>query len=159
MKQNRFLLIPLIFWEIIRFIFIYLFIISIFSNVLKVRLEPVYWLLSFGSCSLLVFFGLIVIVFKDYKSFILVNFLILGKILQLAPFIFMVSIMILKGPIAFIKNQGTLNIIIIIVFDLIFLVLLISYKVRGRSELLSEIKEPDSLPEFSGVSIKDISEK
>lgn len=159
MKQNKSIVIFSLIWEILRYVFIFLFTANFFIMRIYENNQGIFWLLSISSCNLLL--PLILIILLNSSNTILMRILYIGKILQLFPFFMLISSELLNIKIFdnyLIEELISRNIGLIISFlfiDLLFLSLLLSYNVRGNKK--TPKKDEDNLPDISSIPISDVS--
>ena len=144
MKPHRSFYIVLSCWELIRFISIFLSVVYVFIDLISAKSGTIFWLTLLGSSQLILPAGFLIIFFNRQKYAHFVKLLRLGKILGLMP-----NILLL--PYLIIKNNTTYLVIlsIILLLDLIFLLVLLSFKEEGK-KLASINKENKEiiLPDF-----------
>ena len=159
MKQNKSIIVGSLIWEILRYVFIFLFTANFFIMRINEDNQGIFWLLSVSSCNLLL--PLILIILLNSNNSILMRILYIGKILQLFPFFMLIFSELLNIRLFenyLIEELISRNIGLIISFlfiDLLFLCLLLSYNVRGDKK--TQKKDKDNLPDISSIPISDVS--
>lgn len=160
MKNKKPIFIFSLIWEILRYIFIFLFTVNFFILQINENNQGTFWLLSISSCSLLL--PLILILLISVYNRTLIRIFYVGKILQIFPFLMLIFSELLNINIfnnyifdeLFTRNIGL--VISFLFIDLLFLSLLLSYNIR---------KEPDinknninDLPDILDVPVSDLKE-
>jgi hypothetical protein len=159
MKQNKTVIIISLIWEILRYIFLFLFTVSFFLIKINESGQAVFWLLAVSSPSLLM--SLILIVIVNKYSPVMIRVFIIGKILQIFPlFMLLVSEFFGTGLTFnyFIRELISRNFILVFSFifiDLLFLSLLLSYNIKGDYNIKNK-KDTDNLPDIKDIQVSDV---
>jgi hypothetical protein len=138
MNIQRSLLIPAIIWEIIRFFFLFLVNFTLFKSIIDLKSQTIFWLIGLAASGLIMPAGLFFL-YKYTKDNntpleLLLNILRLGKILQFFPIFLLITWEVINEQVH-LSSLSSLGILLIIfVFDLIFLFLLLSYKVKPKED-------------------------
>ena len=161
MKINRYFFLINSIWEVLRFFLLFTVLVLTFRLVILINRQAIFWLILFGSGQLLLPAGLIFLFINPEKNYILINIIRLGKILG----IFASVLLILFEPFSLGLRSSSLKLLTfsltpialllcITFFDLIFLLILLSYK-----QMIMEDEDPGSLPEFKENEILKPSEE
>ncbi len=172
MESGRLKLLVALIWEFIRIFLIFIATISIFFTVLKRNGTALYWLISLGSFQLLPIAALVFAFFDEKKYGVVIKFVCLAKLINL----FSLFLIVLNTPLGILINpiRSPFNpvrltfipfaiyhihlIAFLFFFDLIFLIILLSYKTENGG--LKEVRKQydsktvkiayksDGLPDF-----------
>jgi len=162
MKREKIFYCAGIFWEILRFLFFFLFITYIYLQPAIGGSSAVLWLLFLGSCQLLMPAGYTLLLFNSIKFHGVIQLLRIGKVLGLFPsfFIFLDEFIFSTDFFSFplttlslLKKSAILLLAISIFFDLIFLYFLLSFKGERENEVDSQSESSD-LPEYTITEVK-----
>ncbi|MBN2442379.1 MAG: hypothetical protein JXJ04_13580 [Spirochaetales bacterium] len=153
-----------IIWEIVRFLFFFLFITFIYIQPTLGGTQSVLWLLFLCSSQLLMPAGFTLLLFDSTKFQVVIQLLRIGKILSLIPsfFIFFDEFILSSGfftypltGVSLLKKSSILLLSISIFFDLIFLYFLLSFKVK-RMNREDGVYESSHLPEYTITEVKSV---
>jgi hypothetical protein len=138
MNTQRYLLIPALVWEIFRFFVLFLINLFLFRSVLELNNKIIFWLTGLAASGLLMPAGLFFLYrySKDKAAAceLLLNILRLGKIIQFFPVFLLTFEEAVYNNVSLRSLTTFLVLLIIFVFDLIFLLLLLSYKLKPKDE-------------------------
>lgn len=162
MKKEKIFYCAGIVWEIVRFVFFFLFITFIYFQPFIGGTRTILWLLFLSSCQLLIPAGYSLLLFNSTKFHVIIQLLRIGKILSLFPSIFifldefLLSSTLFSLPLtslSLFKKAAFLLLSISIFFDLIFLYFLLSYK-KVEKKMYETTYESSHLPEYTITEVK-----
>jgi hypothetical protein len=151
-----------IIWEIIRFLFFFLFITFVYFQPTIGGTDSVLWLLFLSSCQLLMPAAYTLLLFDSNKFHYIIQLLRIGKVLGLFPsffiflneFIFSTDFFSLPlTTFSLLKKSAILLLAISIFFDLIFLYFLLSFK-GDRENKVDSLNQSSHLPEYTITEVK-----
>ena len=130
MKKISPVLLSTALWEIVRFTFLFLLIVSASDGETTRGAPELYWILPYGAGALVIPAGLFVLMLDPAKYGALLNLLKLGKLLEVIPFLILLgrelsAMSVLSNP-----RFPLYPVLAAAVLDLIFLALLISYRLE-----------------------------
>jgi hypothetical protein len=158
MKQNKSIIIINLIWEVLRFIFLFLFTVKFFLLQINNEKQGIYWLFAVSSSSLLL--PLVLIIFINNPNRILLRVFYIGKILQIFPLLMLIVSEIFKINFSINHLIGEFvsrNFILVLSFifiDLLFSSLLLSYNIRGD---YNNNQMNNNLPDKSDIPVSDVS--
>ena len=126
MKQLKPAFLVAAIWEIQRFMLLSVFLLA--GEAAVDGRKTVSWLLFYGAGSLVIPAGLTLIMLDSKKYAGLLNLMRLGKLLQFFPGLLLLGTEVLRVRRAGFDNLSVLVVLGVAVFDLIFLIILLSYK-------------------------------
>ncbi len=156
MTKRKYSLLAILVWELLRIIIIFITLVSLISQSINSNKQILYWVLAVVSFQLISPLALLFLFidWQRYQSYL--NLVRVGKVLNifslvLVFFNFEPRRVIETFYLSFLDLPIYYFTVIITVtfFDLIFLVILLSYKLNKL-----EKEERDSLPEFSEIEVK-----
>ncbi len=118
-------------WQILRFVILCVFFLTRIAE--ADGREAVPWFLLFGAGSLVVPAGLVLVAIDPHKYAPLLGLMRLGKALELLPGVALLGIGVSQRHLPTLGNSTSLVVVGIALFDLIFLVILLSYKLPCAS--------------------------
>ncbi len=128
MKKINPVLLSTALWEVIRFTFLFLLIVSV-SNGKPTRGElEVYWILPFGAGALILPAGLVVLMMNPEKYGGILGLLKLGKVLEVIPLLVLLGRELSTSRVLYNFRLPVYPILAAAAIDLIFLILLISFR-------------------------------
>lgn len=130
MKKISLVLLSTALWEIIRFTFLFLLIVSLSNRESANGATEVYWILPFGAGALILPAGLIVLMINPVKHGGILNLLKLGKLLEVIPSLVLLGRELLAMGVLAHARLPVYPLLAAAVIDLIFLALLISFRLE-----------------------------
>ncbi len=152
MKQNKSIIISSLIWELLRYVFIFLFTANFFIIRITEESQGIFWLLAISSCNLLLPLILIMLIIKN--NTILIRILYVGKMLQFFPFLMLILSVLLNNKVfdnfildvLLAENIGL--VVTFLLIDLLFLSLLLSYRVGKKKSVKTD---EEKIPDISSV--------
>jgi hypothetical protein len=131
MKKISPVLLATALWEVIRFTFLFLLIVSFSSRGSANSAIEAYWILPFGAGALIIPAGLVVLMMNPAKYGGILNLLKLGKLLEVIPSLVLLgrelsTLGVLSNP-----RLPVFPVLAAAIIDLIFLALLMSFRPRN----------------------------
>ncbi len=169
---KRYSLLILLLWELIRLSIVFISLISVVSQSLNSNRQVLYWLLSVSSFQLISPLAILFLFidWNKYRNYL--SLLRVGKVINLFSFILIffnfdpgrvtetLNIKYVGAPVYYFYV-----IVGVIFFDLIFLVILLSYKLElkekppvvsvGNRTVMVPERGEDTLPDFSEVKVRE----
>ncbi len=133
MKKMSPVLLSTALWEIIRFTFLFLLIVSFSNRGSASSATEVYWILPFGAGALILPAGLVVLMMNPVKYGGILNLLKLGKLLEVIPSVVLLGRELSTLGVLADPRLPVYPVLAAAVIDLIFLVLLISFRLELRN--------------------------
>jgi hypothetical protein len=160
MRKKRFLYLGLAFWELVRLVLLVFMITEAVLGAFVSSSETLLLFLLLGSGNLLVPAGALFLYFSEKKSPAMSFLLIAGKIIELFP-CFLVLLFFLSSFIEIFSSSALLRqtlmegIILLAIFaiDLLFLIILLSFKGGTEEKTLQETPPEEKLPEYKETEI------
>ncbi len=150
-------------WELLRFLLLFITVLVVNISIIRANRQSIFWLIILCSGSLIMPAGFLLLYYNEIKYGILLNLLRLGKILGLfsslllillepiGPVLQVVKLVFLPFPIT-----PVILLLFITFFDLIFLGLLLSYRMQKQEPEISRSENLDSLPDFKETQVHDL---
>jgi uncharacterized membrane protein YkvI len=138
MKKISPVLLSTALWEILRFTLLFLLIVSASSKESASGTVEVYWILPYGAGALIIPAGLIVLMLDPVKYGGLLNLLKLGKLLEVIPSLVLLGRELSTLSVLSNSRFPLYPFVAAVVFDLVFLALLISYRLEKHPKSLND---------------------
>ncbi len=150
-------------WELLRFFMLFITILVVNISIIRANRQSIFWLIILCSGSLIMPAGFLLFYYNEKKYGMLLNLLRLGKVLGLfsslllmllepmGPVLQVVKLVFLPFPIT-----PVILLLFITFFDLIFLGLLLSYRMERQEPEINRGENLDSLPDFKETQVNDL---
>ena len=130
MKRIRSVLVFAAIWQILRYVLIFMGLAALYNGMIMDKARGIYWFLLYSAGSLVIPAGLIVIALGLANAASLLKLVILGKVLELFPSVFILGMELSRRSVLSQTSPLLSGVALVAGFDLIFLIILISYKDR-----------------------------
>jgi len=118
-------------WELVRFVLLFLLIVSLFVPRAGARSAAAYWLLFYGAGCLLMPAGMVLLLIDPARYAVVIHLVRLGKVLQAVPVVLMVLTGLAAGDVGLFGIDGLLPLAVATVVDLVFLGVLLSFRIEA----------------------------
>ena len=163
MINKRIIFLSASIWELLRFFLLFVTVLGLNISIIHSDSQYIFWLILIASGSLIMPIGFFLLYYDKTKYGPLLNLLRLGKTLGLFSSLLLILLEpvgpVLKGVRLLFLPFSIAPVILLLVitfFDLIFLGLLLSYKVQQKKPEIRRNENHDSLPDYKESQIHDL---
>jgi hypothetical protein len=130
MKRIRSVLLIGAIWQVLRFVLIFMGLAALYNGMIMDKAGGIYWFLLYSAGSLVIPAGLIIISMGLANAASLLKLVILGKALELFPSVIILGMELSRRSVLSQTSPLISGVALVAGFDLIFLIIFISYRER-----------------------------